>query len=470
MPILKFTASADTTITNAYKPNTITRAFYANMGAADSLELYSIYNSGSENQKSRVLIKFPISDISQSRTNGVLPTSGNVNFFFNLYNVTHPETLPRDYSVIITPISSAWDEGYGLDLENLTDIGQSGSKGFGSNWIYRSTTSGDGLWSILGGDYITGSYLKTFYFNDGTENINIDITNIVEAQISGIIPNHGLGIYLSGAFEDGTNEKTYYTKRFSARSSEYFYKVPTIEARWESTVKDDRNDFYYKSNNLSDADNNQNIYFYNRFNGSLKDIPNNPQIFVKLYNSSGSLLTSSIPATKISTGIYKAVFTITGSSEDTLEDVWYSGSTGFYTGSITAKVREFADSAHINDYIFSISNLKSSYKSYEKPNFKIFIREKDWSPNIYKIAYKDIKTITLKKLYYKIVRIVDNLDIIDYGISPIPYTLTSYDKNGNYFDLDMSLFEKGYAYGIKLMILNEDIKIESNDIFRFKVE
>jgi hypothetical protein len=470
MPILKFTASADTTITNAYKPYTLTRAYYANMGAADSLELYSIYNSGSETQKSRILIQFPISAISQSRTNGTLPTSGNVNFIFNLYNVTHPETLPTNYYAIITPISAAWDEGYGLDLEGLTDIGQSGSKGVGANWLQRSTTSGNGLWTTPGGDIITGSYAKTFFFDNGTEDISIDITKIVEDQISGIVPNYGLAVYLSGAYEDGTNEKTYYTKRFSARSSEYFYKVPTIQARWESTVKDDRGDFYYYSNNLSDSDNQQNIYFYNKVNGSLKNLPNNPTINVKIYNSSGSLLTSSIPVTSTATGIYKATFSLTGAVEDTLEDIWYSGSTAFYTGSIDAKVRMFADSPFLNNYIFNITNLQPVYKSYEKPKFRIFAREKDWSPNIYKIANKDIETTTIKKLYYKIVRIIDNLDIIEYGISPIAYTLTSYDKNGNYFDLDLSILEKGYAYGIKLMILDEENKIEYPNVFRFKVE
>jgi hypothetical protein len=130
----------------------------------------------------------------------------------------------------------------------------------------------------------------------------------------------------------------------------------------------------------------------------------------------------------------------------------------------------FADSPFLNNYIFNITNLQPVYKSYEKPKFRIFAREKDWSPNIYKIANKDIETTTIKKLYYKIVRIIDNLDIIEYGISPIAYTLTSYDKNGNYFDLDLSILEKGYAYGIKLMILDEENKIEYPNVFRFKVE
>ena len=85
MPIMKYTASADTTITDAYKPFTLTRALYANMGAADSLEVYSIYLSGSAPQKARALVQFPITNISQSRANGTLPASGSVNFIFRLF-------------------------------------------------------------------------------------------------------------------------------------------------------------------------------------------------------------------------------------------------------------------------------------------------------------------------------------------------------------------------------------------------
>ena len=466
MPIMKFTASADTTIVNAYFPNTLTRAHYANIGAADSLEIFSIYNSGSETQKARALVQFPINEISQSRTVGNIPASGSVNFIFKLYNVQHPETLPKNYYVLINPISSSWDEGHGLDLENYSDTGRTGSKGFGSNWFYRTTE----LWNNVGGDYISGSYSKQFYFNEGTEDIELDVTNIIEAQISGVLPPYGVAISLSGNYENGVNATTYYTKRFSARSSEYFYKVPALEARWKSVTNDDRGDFYFTSNNLSNSDNLQNIYLFNRVNGTLKDIPNSPTVNVKILNVSGTLLTSSIGTTKVSTGVYKASFSITGSEDTTLTDIWFSGSLGFYTGSIEAKVRYFEDSAVLQEYVLSLTNLKNIYKQNEKPNIRIYGRPKDWSPNVYSVANKNIETLTFKNLYYKVFRIVDDYVVIDYGISPIEYTLCSYDKNGNYFNLDMNMFEKGYAYGIKLMLKNEDSKTEFPTVYRFKVE
>lgn len=469
MSILKYTASADTTITDAFKPNTTSRAYYANMGAADSLELFSIPHSGSSPERTRILVRFPIADISASRNAGNLPASGSVNFIFKLYNVQHPETLPSNYDIIVKPISGSWDEGYGLDLENYTDNGQIQGGGYGVGWKFKSTTDVSEVWSSDGGDFYSG-YDKVYHVDKGTEDIEVDVTDIVEDQIANVISKDGLAVMLSGAYEDGTNNEVYYTKRFSARSSEYFYKVPALEARWESVVKDDRNDFYYSSPNLSSEDNLQNIYFYNRFNGILKDIPSNIIPFVSIYDSNNNLLTSSIQSAKVSTGIYKASFAITGSNSDELSDVWYSGSVSFYTGSIEAKVRSFEDSAISLETVFSITNLKKSYTNHEKPSIRVFGRYKDWSPTIYKVANTAIQTTTFKNLYYKIVRIVDNLTIIDYGIDPIPFTKCSYDKLGNYFDLDMSMFEPGYAYGIKLMLLNEDIKVELPNTYRFKVE
>lgn len=470
MPLLKYTASADTTITDAKNPITRSRAYYSNMGAADSLEVFSIYTSGSQTEKSRILINFPIDSIINDRNSGVIPQAGDVNFIFKLYNVKHPETLPKNYDLSIKPVSGSWSEGYGLDLDNYTDVGEVLGGGTGVNWKFKSDPNNpQTVWSIEGGDYYS-TYEKIVHIDTGLEDIELDITDIIEDQISGLLPKDGLGIALKQNFEDGTYKKSFYTKKFSARSSEYFYKTPSLEVRWETYVKDDRGEFYFNSDNLENEDNIQNIYFYNKVNGSLKNLPGGIIPKVKLYDENNELLIDEIQSNNINTGIYQANINITGSYEQVLKDVWYYNDKNYYTGSIEAKIRTFSDTFVENDYVFSITNLKNSYKLNEKPSIRIFGRDKNWTPNIYSVASNSIQTKTFKNLYYKIFRIVDNLTIIDYGIEPIAYTKCSYDKNGNYFDLDMSMLEPGYAYGIKLMLLNEDIRTEIPNIFRFKVD
>ena len=72
-----YSASADNTITNAYKPDLTNRGTGSNMGAADILEIFSLYGqaSGSSDELSRVLIKFPTTPISTDRTAGNIPAS-----------------------------------------------------------------------------------------------------------------------------------------------------------------------------------------------------------------------------------------------------------------------------------------------------------------------------------------------------------------------------------------------------------
>ena len=89
MGFKRYTASADTTITNAFRASLTAnnRGTGSNMGYADSIEVFSIYGqtSGSSLGKSqelcRSLIKFPITTVAADRTAGAIPASGSVNFF-----------------------------------------------------------------------------------------------------------------------------------------------------------------------------------------------------------------------------------------------------------------------------------------------------------------------------------------------------------------------------------------------------
>lgn len=469
MSVKKYKSVADNSITNAYYSYTNKNAYLANAGAADSLEIFSIYHSGSESEKSRVLLNFPINSIKKDRDMGNIPASGSVNFFLKLYNVEHTETVPSKFFVSIVPISSSWQEGYGLDLDNHLNQGQSGSTGNGSNWIFRTKDEYPYSWNTQGGDFLY-NYEKTYYFDTGLEDLEVDVTKIIEDQILNIIPSNGICVKISGSYEDGTKNENFYTKRFSARSSEFFYKTPSIDAKWGALIKDNRSNFYFENINLSPDDNTQNIYFYNKVNGSLKNLYGNPDVYVKILNSSGTQVNNSLTASNVSPGIYKLSTKISGSVEESLKDVWYSGSHEFFNGIVEGKIRDFYDNNSQNEYEITLTNLKSIYKTNEKALIKIFAREKNWSPNIYLISTNEINNLSFNNLYYKISRVVDEFTVIDYGIEPIPYTQCSYDKLGNYFELDMSIFEPGYMYKINFMLVDSANQKEFKNSFKFKVE
>jgi hypothetical protein len=554
MALKRYTASLDTTIANAYQPNLTTRATGANMGASDVLDVFSIYGrqSTSSAELSRILIKFPVTDISSDRTADTIPASGNVSFYLRMFNAPHSRAVPKDAKYAFQMVSQSWQEGVGLDMEGYTDL-TIGNEG--SNWMSASSTDHwkDALDTLLaGGSYHTYSggsnkqvdtpiYMFYQTLADGTEDVEINITPWVEQWIAGTYSNHGIGVMLtasqeaSGAVDslagrpsgrgddEGNIENpsgsttSYYIKRFFGRKSQYFFKRPYIEARWDDTLRDDRGNFYYSSSVASPADNLNTIYLYNYVRGQLKNIPGiekTGSVMVSLFSgnlddtaptgSSGALLinSQSTPGTTnganvvlqyfatggwVSTGIYSASVAITASELATgfdpiltLYDVWSSGSLAdgkhlkrrFHTGSIRPILQDSSNTIQADRNYLSITNLRNSYRQDETARFNLYVREKNWSPNIYTKANSNIETKTIHSASYRVYRILDKYRAVDYGTGSDNHTYLSYDVSGNYFNFDMTLLEPGYEYAFAFSFYDNSLSswVEQENTFRFRVE
>lgn len=532
MAIKKYFSNKDNTITNAFESNLVTRGTGSNMGLSDVLEVFSIYGQtiqpsssadgrGSEktSELTRILIQFPIDDISTDRTNNNLPASGSVDFYLKLYNAKHGETTPRNLTLEISPVSRTWEEGFGLDMDEYQDITRDVE---GSNWI---KSVGDNNWTTPGGDYLTAS-VNTVSLEKGTEDLELNITEIVEEWISADgYTNYGLGLKLidsqeayfdqSAGHDTATGattgsvlhnptgaKRSYYTKKFFGRGTEFFFKKPAIEARWDSSKKDQRGDFFYSSSLAPEAENLNTVYFYNYFRGQLRDIPGidgkGSPIYVKIFSGStaplgdalelvqhdlvnGTVVTGGYEAT----GIYTASFALTAavSPLTTLFDVWFSGSENgptLHTGSIVPQLLGASNFNISPEYVTTITNLKSKYYTDEKPTFRLFTREKNWSPTVYTKATDTNNGVPIEDGYFKIFRASDNAEILPYGTgsstapqaigSPGSYTRMSYDVSGSYFDYDMSLLEPGYMYGLKLTYFINGSYVEQPQVFKFRIE
>jgi hypothetical protein len=196
MSIKRYTANKDTTITNAFKPNNLVRATGSNMGLTDSMEIFSLYGhqaSGST-ELSRALLQFPITDLSTDRTNGDLPVSGSVNFYLRMFNAEHPFTLPKEYTLSVFPMLASWEEGHGVDADEYSHVTYDKE---GANWVRREGVTS---WTEPGGDFDHNSEFVAD-FNTGEEDLEIDITSLVEDWIAGTVTNNGLMLKLSGTYE-----------------------------------------------------------------------------------------------------------------------------------------------------------------------------------------------------------------------------------------------------------------------------
>ena len=492
------------------------------------------------------------------------------------------------------------------------------------------------------------------------------------------LPNYGLVLKLEDEFEDGSKERSYYTKKFYSRSSHEFFLKPQIEVQWDDSIKDDRN-YIVKSSSLAPASDNLNsIYYYNHFRGNLVDIPNTgSRVVVQFYPELGGDATSVvdargntglyITASKPDTGIYKASFAYSGSNS-TLQEVWkrevaeatgsatlifdskpvndttlvlidtlansasfkvdntiagtnilsnlgltngkkyeiienpnvfdfeqfgaasnnvgetfvYNGDDipagneifddddaevavlsdedgniiiatasdadgqGFalrlhglingqsvvqitssqdpqqegnlsfvlvlnqdnvgssgnttiqttfgsalaagtserftggvdheyinlVTGSSFTIHTDDVDTAYpIPNYVVNITNLKQSYLQEEKATFRVYTRNKNWQPNIYTKARNSAPIDTIRDMYYKVVKISNNYEIIGYSTGSSPsYSSLSYDKQGSYFELDMTLLEKNNGYEISFLFKDGNNYLELPEKFRFRVD
>ena len=123
-------------------------------------------------------------------------------------------------------------------------------------------------------------------------------------------------------------------------------------------------------------------------------------------------------------------------------------------------------------YVTTITNLKTEYQQSDNTRIRLFVREKNWQPNIYTVASNNIESYTIENGYYRIFRIIDDLDIIPFGTGSgqqTDYTKLSYDKNGNYFDLDFSNLESGYSYAIQFMYETDGKNTVQDKVHKFRV-
>ena len=640
MAIKRYIATADNTITNAYQMDLETRGTGSNMGAADTLEAFYIYgqvssSAGTTAEKSRILVQFDIDKMNEDRTNNLIPESGSVAWYLNMYNAPHAFTLPKDFKMVIKVCSGSWQEGRGLDMENYTDETY---EDVGSNWARKGATAdGYSTWLTEGGDF-SESLLSPAYtasFTDGTEDLSVDISDIVEdwmaggvkaagtfrctesgtvpddyngaqftltdAQgtsfvyrldtstatnsghtigISGLsnnnsvaskikdainatdilritatldtadvtvtmddlglagnndgglgnidvtgsggdqfnvssnfqngtgIPNYGLGVFLSSSYETGSY--SYYTKKFFARSSEYFFLRPNLEARWDSSDKDSAANFVQSSSLATAEDNLNTLFLYNYVKGRLQNIPANTshadpavKMMVSLYSNSVGNVYDKLKLPKgrgvvtaghqnvtggiVSEGVYTASFAMSHSNgtagfSGSVYAVWhYDDVVAYHTSSeITVSTINASNFNPDPDYVTTIDNLKAVYSRDEEARFRLFVRAKDWDPNNYTVVQAEPKADVIEDAYFSLYRTVDDYEVIPYGtgsaVSPQAsgsagsYTRLSYDISGNYFDLDMSMLQAGYEYGLRFAYYSNGSYREQKEVFRFKVE
>lgn len=406
---------------------------------------------------SRFILDIDLSDLQAKIAQGLLIPNATMKHVLHLTNTISyaPQYIGRkSYSTAINRASSfdleffninqEWDEGSGYDLiyrEELVfnQVEQA------SNWSARTTTSG---WTVAGA-YQSGvtQIIGSQHFDEGNENINIDITNYINQRLYGTGytgttaytgNSYGIGIKFPLSFEE---QKTAFREAvaFHAKNTNTWYE-PYVETTIQNTIVDDRNYFYLDKQNS--------LYFY--LNDNIQNVVINK---VEIRDHDGDLVQSLSGGSiiNVSKGVYKILLTVL--SADYPDAVLFTDK-WFLT--INGKSSEYIGDFYLisQDNFYGFNNVNDiNFDNYFFYFWGIGEREKIMAGNVRKIK------LTIKELYpnqnnfipldieYRVFTTVGG----KYEINVIPFTSVNRTNTGYYFNLDTSwLIPQDYKLQIRL--------------------
>ena len=217
------------------------------------------------------------------------------------------------FDLIVFPILQDWDEGVGYDFIRSGLIhGLNVFSEQPSNWFNSKTLE---LWAedgVYSGSTIT---LGTQHFEDGNENLEIDITNYVNNILSGNTINYGLGIAFPIEYELQITDSPQYVGFFT-RHSQTAYE-PYVQTIYDSILSDDRLNFQINKNNR--------LYLYVNSGGNPIDLDDFPT--VQILNDSGDQIAyfDSTEVQQQSIGVYYIEFNLSTTITNNctiFNDVW----------------------------------------------------------------------------------------------------------------------------------------------------
>jgi hypothetical protein len=219
-----------------------------NSGLDAILEASNILGTTGTPDVSRYLIQFDTTEIVDIIDNKI---NGNTFDVYLKNSITEAQGINTNTTLEIRPVAQEWNNGTGyfLDSPIVTD---------GTSWDF-STYSGSSAWSIngnIGGYDYTGSYdiiyssqgggnwftTSSFLTTDtfglrSNKDIELPVTNTVDAWYSSSIPNYGFIVKLSGSSEFNTDLAIQPNLKYYSVDTNTIYP-PTLEFRWRdySTV------------------------------------------------------------------------------------------------------------------------------------------------------------------------------------------------------------------------------------------
>lgn len=244
------------------KENTIVSGVYANYNSSQNAVTDLWYGGGIGvrpeflNSISRHLIQFDLDGLRSKISSFEINTALTVTYRLRMKNsIPSDKVLDKEqefnliqrsiaasFDLIAFPIDKAWDEGRGYDIIKqrslVNQLAEHRLTGY-SNWHSATTVDGWTEAGVFTDPSASTQYNSTQHFAIGNEDIDMDITPMVQDWLSGGSENNGLAIAYRRDYELMSGN-TRYISSFFTNKTNYAYK-PFLEVVFDGQqIMDDR--------------------------------------------------------------------------------------------------------------------------------------------------------------------------------------------------------------------------------------
>jgi hypothetical protein len=499
---LILTASKDAYITNKIISGKF-RATDANVGRAGTIDIFKLYDESTiageslPVEVSRGLIKFEY-DTLRALTSSILDiNSPSFRCSLRMYDALGTQTVPRNFNLVLFPLSQSFDEGDGRDVGSFADLDvcnfvtASYSNGTTYPWFISGANSigllGSSNIDVIGSGSLGAGVVQlgvTQNFSVGTENLEMDITPIVSATLAGLIPDCGFRLSFTGAEESDTRSR--FVKRFGSRHSRNVFIRPAVHVSFDDVIHDNHESFVFDVSGSLFLSNYHRSLPANILSGtSLSPIVGPSCMKLRIQTGSFSKTidvdqhTQSTTGAGI-TGLYEASFALSSADQSivsgtttlrdfvsslgsvTFDEIWGSndGSVGYHTSSITIVSPTRTSLSYIpRNPVLKVVNLLGDYIASDSVKVRVFGVDTNNVQNKPAKSYRNVKSEIFEEVYY---RVVDT----DSGSVVIPYarsnnaTRCSTDSEGMFFNFKMSALYPGRVYHFEFLVIDRGIELQ----------
>ena len=199
-----------------------------NCGLDEILEISKVYY-GNVKDVSRALLKFDVGFLSSS----LVDTSVSMSEATLILKETKSEELPLEYTLYAYPISQSWQMGVGTRFDNVSTQGVTWNYREGDSnleWLPIGVFTAGSTGSQFGdGGVWYSSYSTNQSFSYSTADISMNIKPMLQAWMSGSIPNEGLIVKHSFDVENDTED--YGIVKVFSKETNTIYQ-PKIRIGW----------------------------------------------------------------------------------------------------------------------------------------------------------------------------------------------------------------------------------------------